>query len=164
MKKYLVSLLLLIPLFLAAQTPCRYESGAVTFDLPEGWTVTSYPGLQYDIAAGPVRNGFMQNIVVADEAYDGGLGEYVTANKGMMMQVIDQCVIISDESFETESGAASRKLVIENVQYDHHLRQFFYIYQYPGRYYIASCTVLAEEDGRIEETFDTVMKTFLVKE
>lgn len=59
MKKCLVSLLLLIPLFLAAQTPCRYESGAVSFDLPEGWAVTSYPGLQYDIAAGPVRDGFM---------------------------------------------------------------------------------------------------------
>ncbi len=164
MKRYPVPLLLLISLFLAAQTPCRYESGAVSFNLPEGWTVTSYPGLQYDLAAGPVRGGFMQNIVVSDEAYDGDIEEYVAANKRMMMQVIDQCVIISSEPFESGSGAASWKLVIENVQYDHHLRQFFYYYQYQQRYYIASCTVLAEEDEHIGEIFDTVMKTFFVQE
>lgn len=154
----------MVPLLLAAQTPARYESGAVTFDLPAGWKTTEYPGLQYDIAAGPVSDGFMQNIVVADEVYDGGIGSYIAANKETMVQVIDECVIISDRSFTPDSGVSSWKLVIENVQYGHHLRQYFYIFRYPDRYYIASCTVLADDGGQIEEAFDTVMKTFLVQE
>lgn len=164
MKRYLVPLLVMVPLLLAAQTPARYESGTVTFDLPAGWKTTEYPGLQYDIAAGPVSDGFMQNIVVADEVYDGGIESYIAANKETMVQVIDECVIISDEPFQTDSGITSWKMIVENVQYNHHLRQFFYIYQYPNRYYITSCTVLAEEDGRIEQIFDTVMRTFMAAE
>lgn len=164
MKKILIPFFLLFSLMLAAQTPSLYESGVVTFQMPEAWTSAKYPGLQYDIVAGPKSNGFMQNIVIAEEAYDGDLESYIVASKGTMLTAIEACVVVSEEPFAPDSGVESWKMVFENVQYGHRLRQYFYIFRYPGRYFIASCTVLAEEDAQLGDLFDTAMKTFSVRE
>lgn len=163
MKRYLIPFFLLVSLMLAAQTPPLYESGGVTFQMPEAWTSVKYPGLQYDIVAGPNNNGFMQNIVIADEAYDGDLESYIVSIKRTMLTVIEACVVVSEETFVPDSGVESWKMVLENVQYGHKLRQYFYIFRYPDRYFIASCSVLAEEDRQIDDVFDTVMKTFAVQ-
>ena len=106
----------------------------------------------------------MQNIVIAEEAYDGDLESYIVASKGTMLTAIEACVVVSEEPFAPDSGVESWKMVFENVQYGYRLRQYFYIFRYPGRYFIASCTVLAEEDAQLGDLFDTAMKTFSVRE
>jgi hypothetical protein len=147
---------------LTAQSVYSDRLGDFTYAFPSDWSIRDYPGMKYKIAVGEVKDNFAQNINVVDEAFGGTMEEYVSATKGLLEQYFVEYKILKEESFANDEGLNSWKIVVENLQQKIRVRQYFYIFNKDGMFFVATCSVLSSETEEIEKKFDSIMKTFKI--
>jgi hypothetical protein len=137
------------------------KSGGFSILIPESWQVAEMPGLKYKVLIGQRENNFTPNITLADEAFGGDLNFYVDASIEQLKKLFGENIEIKERSdFVTIKNLKGKKLVINSVQFDKHIRQIMYFLPGNGKKIVASCTVLAEAGETYDELFDKTMKTF----
>lgn len=139
----------------------HYEkAGAFSYDPPAGWQVSEFPGLKYKVAFGPRENEFTPNINVVDEAFPGTLAAYVEANLKNMQNFFVNLTILAREEFITFDNNTAVKLITENEQQRHRLRQTFFFIGSGKRMYVITCSSIAEDGDRFDNIFDDCVRTF----
>jgi hypothetical protein len=137
------------------------QAGGYSLQAPQGWQFREFPGLKYQIAFGPVAKSFSPNINVVDEAYGGSLKSYVDANLQNLEKMFMQFKLIKRAAFVTTGGLSGEKLVTTSLQGKVFLRQTFYFLPgIDGKYFVVTCSSLAEGGESQDTTFEQTMKTF----
>ncbi len=136
------------------------KAGGFSFVPPDKWKVREWPGRKFKIAVGPAERGFGSNIVVADEAFDGTLDEYVKETKKSLEKAFKKYRLVKQEEFKTATGITGARLIIENEQGDKLLRQTFYLFGKPKTMFIVACSTLAEGGDKLDPVFEKSAKTF----
>jgi hypothetical protein len=157
-------LLAVLPLF-AADVGKRHKetAGGFSFCPPEGWTIQSFPGMKYSIAAGPAANGFAPNINVVDETADVSLPAYVDASKKMLSKAFKDYKELGKREFKTTAGLKGTSLIIQSNQNGTQLRQAFYFFAGTGdKKFVVTCSSLASGGEKIGEVFEASLKTFVL--
>ena len=159
-----VIVLSVLPLF-AADVGKRHRetAGGFSFCPPQGWTLKSFPGMKYSIAAGSPSNGFAPNINVVDEAAEMSLAAYVDANKKMLSKAFKSYKEVGKSEFKTNSGLKGTRLIIENDQGGTMLRQTFNFFSGTGdKKFVVTCSALASGGEKLDEVFEASLKTFVL--
>ena len=150
---------------LAADVGKRHKesAGGFSFCPPQGWTIQSFPGLKYSIAAGPAANGFAPNINVVDETADASLAAYVDASKKMLSKAFKGYKELSKREFKTTSGLKGTRMVIQSDQNGTPIRQAFYFFAGTGdKKFVVTCSALASAGEQFDEVFEASLKTFVL--
>lgn len=155
-----LGLCMLVAGALSAQVDYADAIGDFTFRLPTDWTLRDFSGLKYKIAVGEVRDNFAQNINIGNEAFGGSMDEYLAATKDAIAKYFAEFRMLKEEAFTADGGLAGRKLVVEDLQQNTRVRQYFYFFSKDGMYYVVTCSVLATDKAEVEKTFDASMRTF----
>jgi hypothetical protein len=140
------------------------SGGTFSYVPPNGWTVTEFPGLKFQISRGAPVKGFAPNIVVADEAYKRSLDDYAKDNLANLQKVFHGLKVLGQNDFTTSDGSRVVKLLTERDDdvSKKRLRQVFYFYDAGNKKLVASCSSLAEEAPASDLVCDSAMKTFRV--
>ncbi len=135
-------------------------AGSYALRAPKGWQFREFPGLKYQIAFTAAR-GFSPNINVVDEAYGGSLKSYVDENTKTLKQIFAGFTLIKRAPFATASGMKGEKMVTVSQQQNSRLRQLFYFFAgRNGKYFVVTCSNLADQGDALDAAFDESMKTF----
>lgn len=136
-------------------------AGGFSFCVPKGWNARDRPGMKFKIILGQAADGFSTNINVVDEEFSGVLGDYVTANKLSLTELLKDYQEVSESNFKTESENPCIKLTITDEQNGIKLRQAFYFFNGPlGKKLVITCSALAKDGEKFDLLFDASMKTF----
>ena len=137
------------------------QVGGFSLRAPKGWQFREFPGMKYQIAFGPAAKSFSPNIGVVDEAYDGSLKSYVDANINSLKTIFVQFTLIKREAFVTTNSLKGEKIVTTSLQQKNLLRQTFYILPGTnGKYFVVTCSALAEGGELYDPMFEESLKTF----
>lgn len=137
------------------------QAGGYSLKAPQGWQFREFPGLKYQIAFGPAAKSFSPNINVVDEAYGGSLKSYVNANLQNLEKMFVQFKLIKRTDFITTGGLSGEKLLTTSLQGKVLLRQTFYFLPgIKGKYFVVTCSSLAEGGESYDAAFEESMKTF----
>jgi hypothetical protein len=136
------------------------KAGGFSFVMPEDWKVREIPGLKYRIVHGPPAAGFAPNINVVDEAFKGGVEDYVTACLPLLQRTVENLRIEKRGAFRTESGLDGVRLITESRQQGRQLRQVAYFFCTGEKAYVVTCTALADGGDQLDPLFERTMKTF----
>lgn len=142
--------------------PNRYRAAGFSYVPPAGWETRDFPGLKYKIATGPVHDGFAANLNVVDEAFSGPLKVYVGANLENMGRMMPNFAVASQADFETDDGVDGTRLVATSTQNDMAMRQVFYFIPGKGKFYVVTCSDLAQHEGAQETACDDAARSFRV--
>jgi len=136
------------------------QAGGYALRAPEGWQFREFPGLKYQVAFTPVR-GFSPNINVVDEAYGGPLKSYVDENTKTLKQLFVGFTLVKRVPFVTARGVKGEKMVTVSQQQNARLRQVFYFFAgRNGKYFVVTCSNLADQGDALDAAFDESLKTF----
>jgi len=157
-------LLSVVPLFAAEAGKRHHETaGGFSFCPPPGWTIKSFPGMKYSIAAGPAAKGFAPNINVVDETAGMSLSAYVDANKKMLAKAFKDYKEVGKREFKTATGLKGARLITQSDQNGTQLRQTFYFFAGTGdKKFVVTCSTLASGGEEIDEVFESSLKTFVL--
>jgi hypothetical protein len=136
------------------------KEGGFSYVPPRGWEIVEFPGLKYRISRGTIVSEFAPNINVVDEQYSGTLDSYVDGNIDAMSGVFEDFNLINREPFSTDEGLQSVMLIVENVQMQRNLRQYFYFFEDNDRKYVVTCTSLASNYEEVDSLFDKSIRSF----
>ncbi|MFA5107879.1 MAG: hypothetical protein WC497_06210 [Patescibacteria group bacterium] len=137
------------------------QAGGFSLQAPRGWMFRDFPGLKYQAAVGPAANLFSPNINVVDEVYDGDLKSYVDQNAKNTEKVFVQYTLIKRSSFVTLKGIKGEKMVTTSLMLKNMVRQIFYFFPGShGKYFVITCTALAEGGDSLDSIFDESMRSF----
>jgi hypothetical protein len=159
----LIAILFTVSPLFAADVGKRHKetAGGFSFCPPQGWTIQSFPGLKYSIAAGPASNGFAPNINVVDEKAEMSLAAYVDANKKMLSKAFKGYKEVGKSDFKTASGLKGSRLIVQSDQNGTPLRQTFYFFAGSGdKKLVATCSALARGGTELDDVFEASLKTF----
>ena len=149
----------------------RDAGGGFSYDIPDEWSLTDFPGLKYKVARGkadPVNN-FSPNINIVDEAYSGSLNDYYVAYKANMMKYIKNFTIAFEGRFTTDSGLAGIKMVALSTQQNMELRQTVYLFVGNSKCYVITCSIdtnrydtfgMEVQSARFDSLFDRSISSF----
>jgi hypothetical protein len=137
----------------------REAAGGFSYVPPPGWTVRSFGGLKYQAVVGPSANGFATNLNFQEEAFAGGLDQYVAHATATARRALPTYRELAREDFKTDSGLAGKKTSFETVQGDRRLRHANYVFDKKGTMLIATFTCLADGAERQGAVFDACAKS-----
>jgi hypothetical protein len=139
----------------------HYEpTGGFSYIPPAGWEMVDASSLDYKVAVGPEVDGFAANLTVVDEPFEGSLDEYVSSALGGLSQYFESFQVLSQEEFKPTEGPLGVRIVAENVQGGHALRQAFYLFDGDTIKIVVTCTRLAEAAAELDAACDTSVGTF----
>lgn len=138
-------------------------AGKFSYVPPEGWQMGELAGLKYQVAVGPVSDGFTPNLNIVDEAFEGTLAEYVQASLNTLRETLTDLNVIEESSLTTDDGAEALKVIVENNQNDRDLRQTLYFFDGPAQKYVMTCTRLADAQAEVDALCDRAAQTFLLE-
>jgi hypothetical protein len=147
-----------------AQTKLVEKAGGFSYVLPAGWKTAEFPGLKYKIAFTAPVKGFAPNINVVDEKYAGNINSYMNANIKTIQKMFSQLKVLGKSNFNTRTGLKGKKVIIQSVQNDKHLRQLLYLL--PGKSnkkYVVTFSALAEEGGKYDKAVEKAVQSFAVR-
>lgn len=168
MKKltFVTALLILSASGFAADTGDRHveKAGGFSFCPPKSWDMKEIPGVKYKIAFGPASDGFAPNINVVDESFARSLSDYVKGNQETLTKMFKGFKNLGQSEFKTDSGSKGVKLITQSEQQGQKLRQTFFFFDGKGgKKLVATCSALAENGAKLDETFAASMKTFTLE-
>lgn len=134
------------------------------FTVPDSWEVKTNPEIsKYQIALGPKKDDFTNNINVVDEEYKGTIDQYVEANMVTLRKSFKNLKVVSSGPFDVDSGMDCRRVITEhNTFNDNYLRQTFYFFKPKsgGDTWVVLTTSSARSNGRESQPlFDSIVKT-----
>jgi len=168
MKKptFVAALFILTASVFSADTGDRHveKAGGFSFCPPKSWDMKEIPGLKYRIAFGPASDGFAPNINVVDESFSGSLSDYVKGNREALERMFKGFKNLGESEFKTDFGPKGVRLITESEQQGQKLRQTFFFFDGKGgRKLVATCSALAENGAKLDETFAASLKTFAIE-
>jgi hypothetical protein len=95
-----------------------------------------------------------------DEAFKGGVDDYVTASLPLLKRTLEDLRIEKQGVFRTESGLDGVRLITQNRQQGRQLCQTFYFFGNGEKVYVVTCTALADGGDQLDPLFERTMKTF----
>ncbi len=136
-------------------------AGGFSLQAPKGWQFREFPGMKYQIAAGPTSNSFTPNLNVVDEMYGGSLKSYVDESTKTLKRIFVEFKLIKRDPFVTKSGLRGERMVTTSLQQKYALRQTFYVFPgAKGKYFVVTCSALAAGGEALDAVFEESMKTF----
>ncbi|UTC67042.1 MULTISPECIES: hypothetical protein [unclassified Treponema] len=151
--------------YLSAQDYYTDDFKDFTFEMPDGWETTNYPGLKYKIICGDSVKGYNQNMIFISEeisaSIDEVVEEYITGKEDTA-GLISGSKIISHGKFENNYNIESRKLIMEVSDEKNILKQYFYLFRHNNILYICAATLPDDTNAEIVEMLDASMKTFQI--
>jgi hypothetical protein len=144
----------------AAPEAGRYQAADFSYVPPSGFTVRDFPGMKYKVVVGTPADGFAPNINVVDEAFSGGVDEYVKRNLETLNRVLPKFEKLAQDEFKTTSGITGARLVTQSVQNNVAVRQLFYMFPAGDKYLVATCSDVQAHKAAMDPICDAAMKTF----
>jgi hypothetical protein len=136
------------------------KSGKFSYAPPENWRMSAVPGLKYEIAIGPTRDGFASNITVVDEEFNGSLDDYVKSNVEALKANFKGLTLEVPGKFRTKDGVQGVRLISESEQAGRRLRQGFYFFETGSTKYVVCCSTLADGGEKLDPVFEKALKSF----
>lgn len=139
------------------------EDGKFSYNLPHGWTLQEFPGLQYKIGFGTGGQGFTPNLNIVSETFDGPLDVYVDGNKMTIRRMFPDFELVTEGEFQTASGVKGFKVVARASQMGIPLQQAWYFFPAKGEYFVVTASALQIDYAKVEPDFDRSLKTFSLR-
>jgi hypothetical protein len=142
--------------------PGRHHEAAGGFSYvpPPGWEVKPFPGLKFQIVAGPAQAGFAPNINIVEELSNLDMRSYLEANLLQMQGVFQGFRLLERQEFSTGDGLQGHKIIFERPEGGRQLRQCQYFFGRGNRKLTLTATMLAHTGTRFDAVLDECARSF----